>query len=192
MTIFAFLDVETTGLEPENNYVLEVAWQLTNMHFEPLSRPKSAIVDQETTEDWTEVFRQIDASPFLTNMHTESGLLEELRNGPGVPRPMGEILDTFVRDAINVGATTDQVRLAGYSVSFDREFLKANGWWDLFEAKTLGFQMHHRILDLSSNIQLYQAAGRQVPSTYNSNPHRALDDALDALDLAQLMKEDLA
>jgi len=190
VTIFAFLDVETTGLDPVDNYVLEVAWQFTDDRFNPIGEGQSWIVDHGLREPT--VAAQIRDSAFITNMHSESGLLLDLAN-PSVPKlRMDDILDAFVDSALDVGAANDQVRLAGYSVSFDREFLRENGWRDLFESKALGFQMHHRILDLSSVIQMFEAADREVPSTYNENPHRALDDALDALEKAQLMAREIS
>jgi oligoribonuclease (3'-5' exoribonuclease) len=190
MTIFAFLDVETTGLDPVDNYVLEVAWQFTDSRFNPIGENRSYIVDHGLEEP--NVAAQIRGSEFITKMHSESGLLKDLANQDVLKLRMDDILDAFAVSALEVGAANDQVRLAGYSVSFDREFLRENGWRDLFESKFFGFQMHHRILDLSSVIQLFEAADREVPSTWNNNPHRALDDALDALEKAQLMAREIA
>lgn len=193
MTAFAFLDCETTGLSPRDNHILEVAWVFTDYQFNVLSRsPQSYIVDHG--EDEAEVAQQIKDSPFITNMHSESGLLRELADPEALKLPMEKILDTFIQDVKFLGLQDDQVRLAGYSVSFDREFLRHNGWGSVFnEDSSADFHMHHRILDLSSVIQLYAAAGRDVPvpAVQNANPHRALDDALDALHVAQGMRDDL-
>ena len=190
MTIFAFTDVETTGLDPQGNFILEVAWRLTDYRFEPLSEPKTFIVEHGLR--WPEVAQQIRDSEFLTNMHQTSGLLGDLSNPEVEKTWMEDIVDAFVLDALNVGAATDMVRFAGYSVSFDREFLRAHWWKNLIETKDYGFQMHHRIMDLSSVIQMWQAADLQEPSTWNDNPHRALDDALDSLAKAQAFRDELS
>lgn len=183
---FAFLDIETTGLDRSSNYILEVAWVFTDAWFNQISVPKSFIVDQTRVhEDF--VMGQIDASEFLTNMHKTSGLYADLTN-PAVPKMrMSDILGVFVEDALQHGAERIPFRFAGYSVSFDREFLRTNGWYELIETKSLGFQMHHRILDISSLIQFFEGAGVRVPVIENKNAHRALDDALHAMKTVQAM-----
>jgi len=182
--MYAFLDIETTGLVPNENYVLEVAWVLTDYRFEPISEPKTFLVFQPNPEL---VFSQIDNSDFLTNMHKTSGLYDALSTDLSLP--MYQILDEFIQDAVDHGAQTEDVKLAGYSISFDRDFLKAHGWYDLFESKVLPFQMHHRIMDISSNIQMWDAADRAVPHVVNQNAHRALDDAVHAMLTAQAMRD---
>lgn len=191
MTTFAFLDVETTGLSPVDNYILEVAWVMTDEHLNVLPRaPKSFIVDHG--EDEAEVADQIKNSPFILNMHSKSGLLADLANPEVKKLRMEDILNEFVLGVVALGRTNDQVRFAGYSVSFDREFLRANGWGEILnEDSKSPFHMHHRILDLSSVRQMYDAARVDQPEiSPNENPHRALDDALDALSFAQAVRND--
>lgn len=187
MTIFSFIDVETTGLDPVDDFILEVAWVLTDEKFNQLTEPKTFLIKQD---DDSAVVARLQSNPFVIKMHQKSGLWVDMAVSPGVS--LDAAMTAFVEDVEGVRSSEDMVRFAGYSVSFDKEFLRVNGWRTLLETKDLAFQLHHRIMDLSSCIQLYEAAGRQIPNTYNENPHRALEDALDALNLAQLMKEDLA
>jgi hypothetical protein len=56
----------------------------------------------------------------------------------------------------------------------------------------LPFQMHHRIMDISSNIQMWDAADRDVPYVVNENAHRALDDAMHAMKVAQTMRDEIS
>ena len=191
MTTFAFLDVETTGLSPKDNYILEIAWAITDKHFNLLRTPKTFIV--EHSEDEAEVAQQIKDSAFIRNMHSKSGLLAELADPETKKLLMEDILNEFVLDLIALGRINDQVRFAGYSVSFDREFLRANGWGEIInEDSESPFHMHHRILDLSTPKQIYEAAEVGLPQTPpNENPHRAIDDALDALLVAQAFRDDV-
>ncbi len=188
---FAFLDVETTGLDRVSNYILEVAWVFTDAYFQQVSEPKSFLVKQELDGDTARSFEQIDESEFLTDMHTTSGLYQDLKTPEVEKVPMSFIRDTFARDAIEQGAPATPIRFAGYSVSFDREFLRANGWYELIETKSFGFQMHHRILDISSLIQFFDGAGIDVPYIVNENAHRALDDSLHAMKTVQAMAKEV-
>jgi oligoribonuclease (3'-5' exoribonuclease) len=188
--MFAFLDVETTGLSPSANYVLEVAWVLTDNKFNQISEPRTYLVDHIHNPD---VLRQIQKSSFLMNMHMTSGLYQDLEAAEAEDVfSMEMILDAFIADALEHGAPEDYVRLAGYSVDFDRNMLKAHGWYELFETGEYPFQMHHRIMDISSNIQMWEAADRQVPYVVNENAHRALDDALHAMKVAQAMRDEIS
>ena len=80
-------------------------------------------------------------------------------------------------------------------MGFDRGFLEETPeWGPLFKTKEFGWQMHHRLLDLSSVIMLYGTADRPAPvaEVYNTNPHRALNDALDSLDVARQMSREIS
>ena len=191
MTTFAFLDIETTGLSPKKNFILEVAWALTDESFNLLRTPKTFIIDHGDAE--AEVAQQIKDSAFITNMHAKSGLLDELADPETEKLPMEDILNEFVLDLMALDRIEDQVRFAGYSVSFDRGFLAENGWGEIInEDSDSPFHMHHRILDLSTPKQIYEAAGVGLPQTPpNENPHRAIDDALDALLVAQAFRDDV-
>lgn len=190
MTIFAFLDCETTGLKPAECHVLEVAWVLTDKHFRQLSEPKTFLV--ELGLDWDDAVAQVSASESLTAMHTESDLWADLHLSESMTL-MQNIKTAFIDDVDKVRAegASGGVRLAGYSVSFDREFLRNNGWAEEFSDDGSGFRFHHRILDLSSVIQMFEAAGRSVPFIGNDNPHRALDDALNSWKRAKAIRDDL-
>lgn len=183
---FAFLDIETTGLDRKNNYILEVAWLFTDAYFQQVSEPKSFIVDHDE-RDFERAIQQIDESPFLTNMHGVSGLYDDLKDPEVEKTPMLDILAEFIMDARDHGAPEIPFRFAGYSVSFDREFLAEHGWYNLINSSVLGMQMHHRILDISSMIQLFEGAGRDVPFIVNDNAHRGLDDSIHAMRTVQEM-----
>lgn len=185
---FAFLDIETTGLDRDRNYILEVAWVFTDAYFQQISDPKSFLVGHD---DWSIVLDQIDQSEFLTDMHSTSGLYRDLKDFSVEKFPMDYILTEFINDALAYGAPEIPFKFAGYSVSFDREFLRSNGWVDIIDSGSRGFQMHHRILDISSIIQFFDGAGVPVPFIPNDNAHRALDDSIHAMRTVQAMTREI-
>lgn len=183
MTIFSFIDTETTGLSPEEDFILEVAWVLTDEKFNQISEPKTFLINQE---DEAAASARVEANPFVLSMHRTSGLWADMAVKPGVS--LEYTMNEYVKDVDSVRSSEDVVRFAGYSVSFDKEFLRANGWRRLMETKELSFQLHHRNMDISSNIQLFEAADLEVPYVENENAHRALDDAMHAMKVAQAMR----
>lgn len=66
------LDLETTGLDPVDDVILEFAMQLVTPDLEPIADFGSRVLD--ATDE------QLDGmSEFVWNMHTETGLLSEIQ-----------------------------------------------------------------------------------------------------------------
>ena len=184
---YAVLDCETTGLDRDGNYILEISWLFIDAWFRQLSEPRSYMV-KLTPAQYDEAIEQIDENVYVKKMHIDSGLYDDLEDDAVEKIPMHEILDAFVEDALAHGADRIPFKFAGYSVSFDREFLRANGWYDLIESKRLGFQMHHRILDISSILQFFEGSLLDVPYIENENAHRALNDVIHSMQTLQAMR----
>lgn len=186
--ILAFLDLETTGLSPWQDYILEVAWVLTDENLEPVFQEgRSYLVDHPNMDD---VHDKIESDPFIYNMHNHSGLRYDLAEGER--HTLAQIRDAFLADVLVSRNAGDTVHMAGYSVGFDRSFLEQQPEWaPLFNSDDFGWQMHHRLLDLSGVKMIYDLAGRPIPQGTNGNPHRALDDVLETVEVAQKFKADL-
>jgi len=188
--IFAFTDLETTGLEPDESYILEVGWVLTDEDLDVLLPGRSFLVDHG--ERRAEVYAAIESNPFILNMHTENGLYEALQAEDAALWSLDEIRDAYIQDIKTVVGPYDTVHLAGYSVDFDRRWLKYQPEWrNLFTSKDFGVQIHHRVLDLSSFGMMYETVGATIPTSENPNPHRSLEDSLDALQSARAYQADV-
>lgn len=184
--IYCFPDIETTGLDPKEDFILEVAWAITDEHFNFISDPQSYIVEPT---DWYTVFNRLSGAPkVVRDMHEESGLMAAIKSPESTFLPLYRIYDRMVLDitrARRFGG--EQTHLAGMSVGFDREFLAAHGFDDLFTGGRPLF--HHRILDISSLKLMFGSAGVGYKRASNIGPHRALNDVIEGIDQARIFMD---
>lgn len=167
-----WLDIETTGLNPVEDKILELAYVVTDMSLsgelgscDYLFPTSGRFADQFVMDE------------FVTNMHTESGLLEALEEVPYVPLTIAQL--TVEDDLAKIMAEhgIQKLYLGGMSVHFDRSFLKE--WMPAVEKL-----FHHRHADVSSFKILWDVAGLEKLQVPNPNPHRAIYDCYEAIDIA--------
>ncbi|UVG35262.1 DnaQ-like DNA polymerase III subunit [Microbacterium phage Cece] len=182
---FLFADVETTGLNPEKDHLLEVAWRFTDEEFRPIGASTSLVIS--VWDKATEVIAAINRNQYVSEMHRDSGLWDDLW-GSGVDRwTLSAAGQAFYDHIKAVKREYESIHLAGYSVNFDREFFRAQPTkfsWP-FERDSNGSLIHHRVLDLSSVRMMMESAGLDVPVPRNDNPHRALNDVLETIEFAR-------
>lgn len=159
----AWTDLETTGIDPTNNLILEVACIVTDSSLEEKGRFHTVI---------NYPYHVVDAAiedDYVRNMHTENGLLQEIKNGLG--KPLHEVDQEFYEflsehnsgDEFNLMLAGNS--LAGVDFPFIREYLP-------YSASAI----HYRYLDVSS---LRIAAGcwfGEDGRFSKSKNHRALQD----------------
>jgi oligoribonuclease len=156
-----WIDLEMTGLDPVRHAILEIAVMVSDGALEHVIDGPDIVL--AASED---VLMQM--GPFITEMHTTSGLLDAVRcSNVSVAEAEIQVLD-FVRAHVpGPGAAP----LAGNSIHADRAFLvrhmpQLEGW------------LHYRNVDVSTVKEL---ARRWYPDAYASAPakakgHRALAD----------------
>lgn len=175
MTIFAIIDLETTGLDPEHDHVLEVAWKITNDRFQGLTRTRSFIVDHD---DWSAVFEAIKANEVVRNMHEESGLWASLHTQRSYK--LSDLVLRFRDDVMSATEGLDPhffpLHLLNRSGWFDRGFLMKTPFAEFFDNDMHGFRFHHQVLDLSSVGLMYASAELSWDREESTKPHRAFYD----------------
>lgn len=197
MTLFAFLDIETTGLSPDDDHILEIAWLITDSKLETLTPLRSEISEHSQVE-WQGIWSQLQSNEPVRHMHQESGLLNAIRSHKAWPLSSSALLfrddiENAQRQLGDYEGTEHSVHLAGLSISFDRDFLKKDPTWGLFfDNDVLGVSLHHRLLDLSSLKMFLTARGVPWDKAKNSSPHRASSDVLETLAQARIFWELLA
>jgi oligoribonuclease len=160
-----WIDCEMTGLNPEADCLVEVAVVITNSELEILDAGLDVVI-KPRPDSWQNM------NDFVRNMHTESGLINEVENGLELEAAEQMILDyikKFVPDA-------KEAPLAGNTIGTDRMFLNKY-------MPALDQHLHYRNIDVSSIKELTR---RWYPRVYFQMPkkdggHRALADILESI-----------
>jgi oligoribonuclease len=161
-----WIDCEMTGLSLVDDALVEVAALVTDYELNILGdgvdiivKPPAAALEQ--------------MNDFVTKMHTDSGLIDELDTGVTLREAEEMVLDYVRQFAPEAG----KAALAGNSVGTDRAFLAR-------DMPELEQWLHYRIVDVSSIKELTR---RWYPRAYFAAPakagnHRALADIAESID----------
>ncbi len=160
-----WIDCEMTGLDLERDALVEVAALVTDSELNILGEGVDIVVrpPEAALEQMPDVVRE---------MHTASGLLEELAGGVTLAEAEAQVL-AYVRAHV---AEAGKAPLCGNSVATDRGFLSR-------DMPALEGHLHYRIVDVSSIKEL---ARRWYPRAYYNSPkkqgnHRALADIRESI-----------
>ncbi|MFJ8444115.1 oligoribonuclease [Kitasatospora griseola] len=160
-----WIDCEMTGLDLDRDALIEVAALVTDSELNVLGEGVDVIIrpPAEALETMPEVVRE---------MHTASGLLDELADGLTMAEAQEQVLAYIRKHAPEAGKTP----LCGNSVATDRGFLSR-------DMPELEGHLHYRIVDVSSIKEL---ARRWYPRAYYNSPqkggsHRALADIRESI-----------
>ena len=163
-----------TGLDPARDVIVEIATIVTDDQLQIVAEGPDIVVHQTD-----EALAAMD--PFVVDMHTRSGLLNEIRASTVTLEAAGEATLAFIKEYVPVHRT---VPLCGNSIGMDRRFLTAylpdiENW------------LHYRSIDVSSVKELVR---RWYPQVKNDLPHkngnhRALDDIRSSIGELQFYRD---
>ena len=154
-----------TGLDVTRDALIEVAVVITDADLNLVDPGIDVLITPpaEALEGMNDFVRQ---------MHTSSGLLDELPSGTTMEDAQQQVLD-YIRRFI---PTPKKALLAGNSVGTDKMFLEAN-------MPMVIDHLHYRLVDVSSIKELakrwYRKAFEEAPVKHGG--HRALADILESI-----------
>lgn len=131
INIYLALDLETSGLDPMADKIVEVAWKLVSSRLESLSDGVAHAVIRPVGD----TLDRIKANPVVLEMHTKTGLLALLEDDNHPKPTLASAEDRIIRDLDIVAEnfetyklTNDkqinyQIVLIGKNVAFDHKFI---------------------------------------------------------------------
>ncbi len=168
-----WIDCEMTGLSLADDALVEVAALVTDAELNVLGAGVDVVIrpPEAALDHMPEIVRE---------MHTSSGLLDELAAGVTLAEAESAVLD-YVREHV---PQARKAPLAGNSVYVDRGFLAR-------DMKALDEHLHYRLVDVSSVKELVR---RWYPRVYFNAPaknggHRALADIRESIEELKFFRE---
>jgi oligoribonuclease len=168
-----WIDCEMTGLDIERDALIEIACLVTDAELNLLDEGIDLIIKPpaEALTSMPDVVR---------DMHTTSGLLDELAGGVALADAADQVLG-YVRRHVS---EPRRVPLCGNSIATDR-------WFIARDMPELDAYLHYRMVDVSSIKEL---ARRWYPRAYFASPakhggHRALADIQESVQELRYYRE---
>ncbi len=155
-----------TGLDPTRHVIVEIATLITDDELNLVAEGPDLVV--HATDE-----QLADMEPVVVDMHTRSGLLEQIKASTITLAEAGAATLEFLKQHIDAPRS---VPLCGNSIGTDRRFLAA--WLPDIEN-----YLHYRSVDVSTIKELGR---RWNPTAISAAPdktggHRAMDDIKESL-----------
>lgn len=160
--VLIWTDIETTGLDPERDVVLEVGMIATDYELQPIDGVKDLHLVVRPSHAWLRWRRM---SEFARHMHARNRLLDECLQD-GVPTSHAALSTTCWLSPLYLAH--GPLTFAGSSVGFDRSFINrmhTNNPYADDPAEWFG----HRVMDVSV---LDMLAEHLYPDVYAHRPER--------------------
>jgi oligoribonuclease len=159
--MLVWMDLEMTGLDHTRDVIVEIATLVTDDELNIIAEGPDIVVHQPDDA-------LSDMDPFVVEMHTRSGLLEEVRASTIGLDDAGAATLEFIKAHVPEPGT---VPLCGNSIGTDRRFLAKY-------LPDIENHLHYRSIDVSSVKELVKRWYPEVDANrdHGKGNHRALDD----------------
>lgn len=177
--VLLWVDVETSGLDPRTDALLEVAALLTDADLRPLTGAHFHALVAHTPGEVAALHEAAD--PFVRAMHDANGLWEAVQ-GPDA-LSADEVDAALLAFTSRAAPTPRQARVAGNSVRLDMNFM------DAYLPRTAA-HVHYRSVDVTAVQFLVDEWYGPAPATSAPKPsdHTALADIEASLDQLRALR----
>ena len=172
--MLVWMDLEMTGLDHTSEVIVEIATIITDDELNVIAEGPDLVVHQPD-----EMLLKMD--PFVVEMHTRSGLLDQIKSSTISLEEAGAATLAFIREHVPEERT---VPLCGNSIGTDRRFLAAY-------LPEIEEYLHYRSVDVSSIKELVRRWHPAVLAQrgWKKGSHRALDDIRESISELQTYRE---
>ena len=162
MKKFCFIDLETTGLVPEDGGILEFAMIITDNKLNELEVYETVIHQSQYTLD--------GMNNWALEAHTNSGLIAQVKDSHTLTKDVEiKVLDILARHF----SGPEKPLIGGSSVHFDKMWIAA-------KMPNLNKRLHYRIIDVTSFMEAIKIYHGVIP-TRKHVAHRVLADIRDSI-----------
>ena len=160
-----WIDLEMTGLSPQNDRIIEIATIVTDIHLSIVAEGPELVIHQsderlDGMDDWNK------------KTHGESGLIDQVRASDIDEEEAERRTLAFLRRYV----TKQRSPLCGNAICQDRRFL------DRYMPQVSAY-LHYRHLDVSTIKELARRWRPDLTSNQNKNSrHRAMDDIRESIE----------
>ena len=167
-----WIDLEMTGLSPQNDRIIEIATIVTDIHLSIVAEGPELVVHQsderlDGMDDWNK------------KTHGESGLIDQVRASDIDEEEAERRTLAFLRRY----ATKQRSPLCGNAICQDRRFL------DRYMPQVSSY-LHYRHVDVSTIKELARRWRPDLTSNQTKNSrHRAMDDIRDSIEELRVYRD---
>lgn len=189
---YAWIDLETTGLNADKGHILEIACIITEDDLKPIASFSRAI----ELPLYLKYFPSLAMDGFVLNMHTKNGLLQEIRSNSAVSLMQARVdfydfLSQFKNKKVKLdNGDTEYTNLyfVGNSIAaLDLPYLRKH----MPEIMEL---VHYRSLDITGlrlGLELMNKKPNSFYVTAATGNHRAMDDVIACIKQLEFYKTKL-
>lgn len=171
-TNLIWIDLEMTGLVPEQHRIIEIATLVTDQHLNLLA--EGPIIAVRQSEEALSIMDE-----WNTRQHGSTGLTQRVRDSVVSEAKAEQATLAFLQQWVPAGKSP----MCGNSICQDRRFLAR--WMP-----TLERFFHYRNLDVSTLKELCNRWAPQIAKGYSKHSlHQAMDDIRDSVDELRYYRE---